>query len=84
MYDEDVAYFSKRASEERERAKHAASPEIAQIHLTLATKYDALSKRAKGTPAHQEDRENLEQAKPTGDSSEGSPPHLTHPAQLSL
>ena len=50
MYDDDAAYFRQRASEERERARNAASPVIAEIHQSLATRYEALMERSKGGP----------------------------------
>ena len=45
MHD-DVAYFRQRAIEERERSGTAASPSIAEIHLSLAMKYEAMAEQA--------------------------------------
>lgn len=35
----DVAYFSRRAAEEREAALQAADPRVRQSHLELAVRY---------------------------------------------
>lgn len=39
MIEDDSAYFSKRAEAERERALHAAQPEVALVHQQLAEAY---------------------------------------------
>jgi len=39
----DVAYYERRAREERERAAEAANPEASAIHLTLANKFAELA-----------------------------------------
>ena len=43
MSNNDKTYFSQRALEERERAETAPSPIIAEVHLSLAMKYEALA-----------------------------------------
>jgi hypothetical protein len=42
MFDNDLAYYRQRADEERERAAIASQPSIAEVHLALAAKYEAL------------------------------------------
>ena len=39
----DVAYFSRRASEEREAANQAAHPTARQAHLELAKRYKEMA-----------------------------------------
>jgi hypothetical protein len=46
MHHENRDYYRTRADEERERAASANSESIAQIHLELAEKYDALAREA--------------------------------------
>ena len=46
MLFDDREYFGRRAAEERTRAENAASPAVAQVHLMLAGKYEALVKKA--------------------------------------
>ena len=46
MTFDDREYFQRRAAEERTRAESAASLAIAQVHLTLAAKYESLVKKA--------------------------------------
>ena len=46
MLFDDREYFRRRAAEERMRAETAASPVIAQVHLSLAAKYESLVKKA--------------------------------------
>ena len=42
MFDDDVAYFRRRASEEREWAAAASQQSVAEIHLALAAQYESL------------------------------------------
>ena len=42
MFPSDQDYFRARAEEERQRASQATAPNIANIHLELAAKYDEL------------------------------------------
>jgi hypothetical protein len=44
--DNDVSYFTRRASQERSAAANAASREAEQAHLELAARYEDLSHRA--------------------------------------
>lgn len=46
MTFDDRKYFRQRAEEERARAESAASPAIAELHLTLATKYESLAEKS--------------------------------------
>ena len=46
MPSEEQSYYRARAAEERDRAAQSDRPGIAQIHLDLAEKYDALSREA--------------------------------------
>jgi pyridoxine/pyridoxamine 5'-phosphate oxidase len=47
MFDNnDLAYFRKRADEEREKAAVASQSAIADIHLKLAAKYESLSEQS--------------------------------------
>jgi hypothetical protein len=45
MSSEDIPYYRQRAAAERVRAAEAASPEVAQAHLTLVTMYENLIER---------------------------------------
>jgi hypothetical protein len=49
-YDE-ISYFRERASEERERAASAASAVTAEIHLSLAIRYEALIAQSLNSPS---------------------------------
>jgi hypothetical protein len=51
---EDVAYYQRRALEERRRAKNADSPEAAQAHSDLAELYEGLVSRAGMLPTRRE------------------------------
>jgi hypothetical protein len=42
MFDNDLAYYQSRADEEREKAATASEQAIADIHLALVAKYEAL------------------------------------------
>jgi hypothetical protein len=42
MFDNDLAYFRQRADEERKRAAATSQQSVAEIHLALAAKYEAL------------------------------------------
>lgn len=42
MSRDDVAYYRRRAAEERQRAKEADRAHVAAIHEELARQYDAL------------------------------------------
>lgn len=42
MSPDDVAYYRRRASDERERAKEAGRAHVAAIHEELARQYEAL------------------------------------------
>jgi hypothetical protein len=44
MTSADIAYFRARAEQEREAARQAAQLYIAEIHLELASAYEALAK----------------------------------------
>jgi len=44
MTSTDTEYFRARAEQEREAARHATQPFIANIHLELAKAYEALAK----------------------------------------
>ncbi|RYG90211.1 MAG: hypothetical protein EON59_00350 [Alphaproteobacteria bacterium] len=46
---DDQAYFSRRAAEERQRAKASADLAIANAHLRLATEYERRLQRARAT-----------------------------------
>ena len=46
MLFDDREYFGRRAAEERSRAETAESQAIAQVHLSLAAKYESLVKKA--------------------------------------
>ena len=46
MSIDDKIYFSRRALEERERAEAAPSRNIAEVHLSLATKYEILAEQS--------------------------------------
>lgn len=46
MSSEDIQYFRARAIEERQRAAQVSRDGIAQIHLDLAEKYEALARSA--------------------------------------
>ena len=47
MTFDDRVYFEQRATEERVRAKSAASPAVARIHIKLAEKYEFLVLKAR-------------------------------------
>jgi hypothetical protein len=42
MFTSELDYFRQRAREERERAKTAPTPIVAEVHLALAERYEAL------------------------------------------
>ncbi|MES2289930.1 MAG: hypothetical protein V4530_09355 [Pseudomonadota bacterium] len=50
MSDADREYFVFRAEDERARAEAACDPNIARIHLDLATKYEELVALLKKEP----------------------------------
>jgi hypothetical protein len=55
MSSDDIAYYRARAADERERANQAKSESIAQIHLDLADKYEALADEAAATSRQRSD-----------------------------
>ena len=55
----DRMYFSRRALEERERADAAPSKNIAKVHLSLATKYEALAAQSDEIMALNDERAEL-------------------------
>ena len=55
MSSNDIAYYLARAVDERERASQANSESIAQIHLDLAEKYEALADEAAVTSRQRSD-----------------------------
>jgi len=44
MLPNDIQYYGERAATERERARNAANPDIAEIHEELARQYEAMIK----------------------------------------
>jgi hypothetical protein len=46
MQERDVAYYRRRARDERQRAKEAARANVAAIHEELAKQYEALVEHA--------------------------------------
>jgi len=46
MSETDVAYYRRRADEERQRAKEAPRANVAAIHEELANQYEALVEHA--------------------------------------
>lgn len=52
MFDDDLAYYRQRASEERDRATTATDPSIAEIHMVLAAKYEAIIEQARARPRY--------------------------------
>jgi hypothetical protein len=42
MNSQDIGYYHARAAQEREAARRAAGPHIAEIHFELAKAYEAL------------------------------------------
>jgi hypothetical protein len=45
MSSQDLDYYRRRADDERRKATEASHPNIADIHLALAAKYDELVAR---------------------------------------
>ena len=50
MSQDDLAYYRRRAFEERERAAHADNPEAANVHQALARRYEKIVARAEMPP----------------------------------
>lgn len=54
MFDrQDLAYFARRAKQERERAEVAPEPAARRVHLELADEYDRRAQGQEPRPVHQ-------------------------------
>ena len=73
----DKVYFSRRALEERERAEVAPSKNIAEVHLSLATKYEILAEQS-GQVAELNDDRVTSVPGPGNPAAPESPPQSTH------
>lgn len=72
----DKMYFSQRALEERERAEAAPSRNIAKVHLSLATKYEALAAQSDEIIALDDERAESNSQGANQGASESSPQSL--------